>query len=102
MNRGVIGTGRSVTSLDVVRLVNLAPALATPFELWPAVDLKSSISWTPHSPAPGETVRFTIAVESVMPLPAPRGLREVNPHDNDASAEIVMCRADVPPPPACR
>ena len=55
----------AIDSLDVGRLLNVAPALAVPFDIWPAVDLKTAITWTPQTPKPDDTVVFTFSVANV-------------------------------------
>jgi hypothetical protein len=51
-----------IDSLDVGTLADLPERLRLPFKQWPTIDLKSAIVWSPKTPAPGDVVRFTIAV----------------------------------------
>jgi hypothetical protein len=48
-----------VDSLDAP-VTDLAAALKVPFDRWPESDLYTEITWTPRTPAPGQTVTFTI------------------------------------------
>ena len=59
-------------SFDVPTLSDLLPQLTTPFEQWPTVDFETTTTWTPPNPAPGDTVRFSIAVRNTSKRTADR------------------------------
>jgi hypothetical protein len=61
-----------VDSLDVPTLSDLMQQLTTPFEQWPTVDFEATTTWTPPNPAPGDTVRFNIAVKNTSKRTADR------------------------------
>ena len=57
--------GRPVDSLDVPALGDIQKMLEVPVGSWPAVDLRSKITWTPATALPGDTVQITVWVANV-------------------------------------
>jgi hypothetical protein len=64
-------------SLDVPTLSDLMQQLTTPFERWPTVDFETTTTWTPPHPAPGDTVRFSIAVRNTSKRTADRAAIDI-------------------------
>jgi hypothetical protein len=54
----------AVDSLDVETLANLESDIRQPFDQWPTVDFKSTVSWARETPQPDTLVRIRISVEN--------------------------------------
>jgi hypothetical protein len=82
----------AVDTLDVPKLSALTSQLQVPHEKWPAVDLRSAVTWSPQKWSPGDIVRFVIWVENVGGRDAERAevqvLLAISPLQDDEMMEI--------------
>ena len=56
---------RTLDSLDVSGLLDIPDRLRLPFDEWPIVDLKTTVTWSPQQPRPGQVVRFTFSIANL-------------------------------------
>ncbi len=81
-------------SLDVKTLSDLEAQARLPIEQWPAVDLKTTISYTPSRPSPGQVVRFTITISNSGPRDADRAHADIYIGIPDEAQNMKEIRRD--------
>ena len=83
-----------VDTLDVKRLSDLEAQVRLPVQEWPAVDLKTTITFSPALPLPGQQVRFTVTIANTGPRDAARAQVDIYIAIPDRDQNIKEIRRD--------